>query len=642
MALTIQPIDINDLLDEGRIKINDNFYALKDAVDTLSGVTQANQFSEEVYQPGHSFAVGDVLKGVTGGYAKASALTEEDAAVVGIVSALGRVDNPNDQPGRYFILTYSGRINGLSGLSPGDIHYLQDDGTLGTTPGTNTRPVIVATDYDEGVFLHASSGGLGADTEIGDLDNVDTTGATTGDAFVYDGALWKAQALNLTDLGDVRTTPPPVNGNALIYDGLASQWRPQSIPGGGDMLRAVYDPANLGHVARASVADAVQWNNVSNRPLEFPPAYHEHTIVQVDGLSLALSGKANTNHSHAASDITSGTFPAARLATDSVTTIKVQNAAITTPKLADGAVTVDKHTMADTSNIVKNPMFEENGALSVAGWTGDFTASNILNVGNPPARFGAQIAAGPSSKTIINGRPFNVREGDTYFVSLWVLRGSPSAPPFTAGLRFTDRDGNNPIDSAAVTIPGSGGTHAWFFVSGQVTVPANRTLAEVYLTTAGGGTGYWAITSATVKQAVSQDLLADGAVTPSKLAPSAQPTSFMPQMTGATKIYWGRTHIAGPLSGLSQVTPPVVSVFRGHGGSTGELEIALNSAATPTPLLMVTPMTQASADYRVTWLVPGEVSMHPSNVTAHGSYLVRAHGYTAAPDMISYMLIYNP
>nr|DAL53154.1 MAG TPA_asm: receptor binding complex [Caudoviricetes sp.] len=43
------------------------------------------------------------------------------------------------------------------------------------------------------------------------------------------------------------------------------------------------------------------------------PASHTHTIAQVTGLQSALDGKANSSHTHAASDITSGIIARARL-----------------------------------------------------------------------------------------------------------------------------------------------------------------------------------------------------------------------------------------------------------------------------------------------------------------------------------------
>lgn len=61
--------------------------------------------------------------------------------------------------------------------------------------------------------------------------------------------------------------------------------------GGGDMLKAIYDPDDDGKVAAAVAADSVPWTGVGGKPSSFTPAAHQHS----------------------ASDLTSGTVPAARL-----------------------------------------------------------------------------------------------------------------------------------------------------------------------------------------------------------------------------------------------------------------------------------------------------------------------------------------
>lgn len=63
----------------------------------------------------------------------------------------------------------------------------------------------------------------------------------------------------------------------------------------------------------------VTWENVQDKPSEFPPASHTHTIANVTGLQGALDGKqasgsyAAASHTHSAGDVDSGTFAVARI-----------------------------------------------------------------------------------------------------------------------------------------------------------------------------------------------------------------------------------------------------------------------------------------------------------------------------------------
>ena|SRR5699024_1697364 len=63
----------------------------------------------------------------------------------------------------------------------------------------------------------------------------------------------------------------------------------------------------------------VDWEDVENKPSEFPPTSHTHAIANVTGLQDALDGKqasgsyAAASHTHAAGDVDSGTFSTARI-----------------------------------------------------------------------------------------------------------------------------------------------------------------------------------------------------------------------------------------------------------------------------------------------------------------------------------------
>ena len=54
------------------------------------------------------------------------------------------------------------------------------------------------------------------------------------------------------------------------------------------------------------------WNDLTDKPSTFPPSTHTHALADTTGLETALDGKAATSHTHAATDITTGTLANAR------------------------------------------------------------------------------------------------------------------------------------------------------------------------------------------------------------------------------------------------------------------------------------------------------------------------------------------
>lgn len=62
-------------------------------------------------------------------------------------------------------------------------------------------------------------------------------------------------------------------------------------------------------VADASGTSSVDWAAVLNKPSTFTPSSHTHPTSEVTGLDTALSGKANTVHTHTLSQITDYTPP---------------------------------------------------------------------------------------------------------------------------------------------------------------------------------------------------------------------------------------------------------------------------------------------------------------------------------------------
>lgn len=105
-----------------------------------------------VTQASHGLSVGDVVRFDGTDYVQATADTAGNAEAVGVVTLVDGDD---------FAFQTAGVVSTLSGLTPGDLYYLQDDGSLGTSPGTVEKPVLIATSATTAVLILAISGAGG-------------------------------------------------------------------------------------------------------------------------------------------------------------------------------------------------------------------------------------------------------------------------------------------------------------------------------------------------------------------------------------------------------------------------------------------------------------------------------------------------
>lgn len=111
-----------------------------------------------VAQTAHGLSVGDLLRHNGTSFVEATADTESNAVVIGIVTAVGGVDS--------FEFRTTGYIEGLSGLTGGSVHYLQDAGGLGTAAGTVEKPVLLALSSSTGVLLAVGAGSGGGSATV--------------------------------------------------------------------------------------------------------------------------------------------------------------------------------------------------------------------------------------------------------------------------------------------------------------------------------------------------------------------------------------------------------------------------------------------------------------------------------------------
>lgn len=152
--LTASQLDGADLVpisDDSEADTEKSKTASLDALRTFLGAG----ITVGVQQAAHGLAVGDVVRFDGTDYVQATADTAANSEAVGVVT-VAETDA--------FAYQTAGVVSTLSGLTPGELYYLQDNGSLGTSAGTVEKPVLIATSSTSAVLILAISGGGGGGT----------------------------------------------------------------------------------------------------------------------------------------------------------------------------------------------------------------------------------------------------------------------------------------------------------------------------------------------------------------------------------------------------------------------------------------------------------------------------------------------
>jgi hypothetical protein len=108
--------------------------------------------ADAIYQVGHTLAQGDCIRYNGSSYVGALADTENNAQIIGMVSAVYDADN--------FAIVMVGKVSFLSGLTPGSIYYLSPTLTgkmtltQPSTSGQVEKPILIATTTTAGYFVN--------------------------------------------------------------------------------------------------------------------------------------------------------------------------------------------------------------------------------------------------------------------------------------------------------------------------------------------------------------------------------------------------------------------------------------------------------------------------------------------------------
>jgi hypothetical protein len=283
-----------------------------------------------VWNPNAAIAKGVVVR-VTGSHSNseikiglANATTESTAATtIGITAEI------IDQNTSGYIIT-SGLLRGINTLSLGSVGDLL---WLNTIDGgiTNTRPSAP----NHGVFLGwlvKSAGGAGEifvkvdnGSELEELHDVTITNPVSGHVLKYSGTIWVNSAIAITDVttlqstldGKAATTHSHAAGD-ITSGTLATVRLGSGTANNTTFLRGdnTWQTVSSGATNLDGLSDVIVATPTTGQTLKYNGTDWTNTTLatsDITSLDTTLAGKASTSHTHAASDITSGTIATVRL-----------------------------------------------------------------------------------------------------------------------------------------------------------------------------------------------------------------------------------------------------------------------------------------------------------------------------------------
>ena len=155
---------------------------------------------------------------------------------------------------------------------------------------------------------HTTDQITGLDSTLADiqseLTNLEGLIDATMDQLAF-GGTWDAAQGKISDgvkqgINDGDPLPDPTAFPSTFLICVAAGDNPEAGMTEGDWL--VSDGVKW-HPVMYETAGGVAWDNILDKPTEFPPSAHTHDIGDVNLLQASLDGKANTAHTHAIANI---------------------------------------------------------------------------------------------------------------------------------------------------------------------------------------------------------------------------------------------------------------------------------------------------------------------------------------------------
>ena len=107
-------------------------------------------------------------------------------------------------------------------------------------------------------------------------------------------------------------------------------------------------------------------------------------VMSQSAVTAALNAKANVSHTHAASDITSGTFSSARIADGAITTAKLKDKSVTLAKLADNVpISTTPYETITVSGKTDSGKIPLGARVTIGGLVYEFGSSGVVSAQIP-------------------------------------------------------------------------------------------------------------------------------------------------------------------------------------------------------------------------------------------------------------------
>jgi len=322
-----------------------------------------DKFTRDVNQASHGLSVGDAIRHNGSNYVKALGDSSSNSDVIGLVSAVTDVDN--------FTYQFAGLFT--SGTWTNGTHYFLSTTVAGdviTEPVYNVGEVRqhIGTGVPGGLLLEIdighviSASGSGGAEELSDLTDVNTSTPTNRNVLIADGVDWESRALVEADISDLQsylTTEVNDLTAAVTWANVPDAYITQS---------SVTQHQAALSITESQISDLGNYLlNITAEPLSDLSDVTITTIGTGEILkwngsawinnTLSEAGIAATGHSHATSDITSGTFADARIAQSNVTQHQ-------------SALSITESQISDLQSYLLNITGESIGDLSDVSLTG--------------------------------------------------------------------------------------------------------------------------------------------------------------------------------------------------------------------------------------------------------------------------------
>jgi hypothetical protein len=246
--------------------------------------------------------------------------------------------------------------------------------------GGHAHSIAQVTGLQSALNAKADQGSTGA-TTLNDLTDVDTSDAAEGNALVFSGGTWSAAAIVSDNPGgsipdDNSVSSVKITTGAVTTVKIADTAVTTAKIANGSVTEAKLDSAAQAKLnATAAIAD----DSITNAKINSSAAIAQSKI---SGLSTSLAAKANSSHTHSATDITSGVIAPVRLASSGTPSTSTYLRGDGTWATAPTGGSVTSNSITDASTVGKAVLTASSAANARTAIAVPTTLSGFTNNGD--------------------------------------------------------------------------------------------------------------------------------------------------------------------------------------------------------------------------------------------------------------------